>query len=102
MGYASALRAVDSTIPLPSSLVHGVRTRQDKAFPRFSQAHTNEIEVILHGTITAHSAQLYEFNCSLGYQEIVKWLGTSRFLHTSWRITAASVVRVAASLWLLL
>jgi hypothetical protein len=36
---------------------------------------TNEIEVILHGTITAHSAQLYEFNCSLGYQEIVKWLG---------------------------
>jgi hypothetical protein len=36
---------------------------------------TNEIEVSLHGTITAHSAQLYEFNCSLGYQEIVKWLG---------------------------
>jgi hypothetical protein len=36
---------------------------------------TNEIEVLLHGTITAHSAQLYELNCSLGYQEIVKWLG---------------------------
>lgn len=35
----------------------------------------NENEVWLHGTITAHSITGYEFNCSLGYQQIVKWLG---------------------------
>jgi hypothetical protein len=36
---------------------------------------TNEIEIILHGTITAHNAQLYEVTCSLGYQGMAKWLG---------------------------
>ena len=36
---------------------------------------TNEIEIHLHTTISANNIQTYEFNCSLGYQQIGKWFG---------------------------
>ena len=36
---------------------------------------TDKLELILRGTLRAHSANLYQFTCAAGYTEIVRWNG---------------------------
>jgi hypothetical protein len=40
-----------------------------------SPSFTGKLELLLRGTLSAHSANLYQFTCAAGYTEIIRWNG---------------------------
>ncbi|HJZ64164.1 MAG TPA: immunoglobulin domain-containing protein [Candidatus Acidoferrum sp.] len=68
----------------------------------FQPSATNEVELWLHGSISAHNTTGYEITCSLGYAGIAKWLGplnsfTSLAFNNGVRCSNGSILKATAT-----